>query len=112
MMGMQGFLVIYAGILATMLACRILPVALLRGRELPGRVSHALGLIPCAAFSALVANDLFSPGMFDGGLAQGVMPLVAAAVVAVVAVRTKSLVWSAVTGIACYGVLLALVQVL
>lgn len=111
-MTLQEFLPIYAGILATMLACRLLPVVFLRGRELPERVGRALGLIPVAAFSALVANDLFAPGMFDAGLVQGLIPLVAAGVVAVVAVRSKSLVASALTGIAVYGALLALVQVL
>ena len=111
-MTLQDFLPIYAGILATMLACRLLPVVFLRGRELPERVSRALGLIPVAAFSALVANDLFAPGMFDAGFVQGLVPLAAAAVVAVVAVRSKSLVASALTGIAVYGALLALVQVL
>lgn len=89
----------------TMLACRVLPLFMLKGRELPPLLSQALGFIPPAAFAALVANDLLSPGMFSAGLRSACVPLLAALAVVVVAVKTKSLLWSALTGVAAYALL-------
>lgn len=89
----------------TMLACRVLPLFLLKGKQLPTSVEKALGFIPPAAFAALVANDLFSPSMFDVGLWTGAMPLIAALVVVVVACKTKSLLWCAVAGVVSYAFL-------
>jgi branched-subunit amino acid transport protein len=108
MITMAEFWTLYAVILATMLACRCIPMLALRGRQMPARVSSALEMIPVAAFAALVANDLFSPTMFDGGIWEGLVPLIAAAGVVVVARKTGSLVWCAVAGIVFY-VLLGLV---
>ena len=51
----------YLCVLASILVCRCVPLFALKGRELSPRVSEALGLIPPAAFAALVANDLFDP---------------------------------------------------
>ena len=107
-MGIQDFLVIWLGLLAMMLACRCVPLFVLRGRALSPGVADALGLIPPAAFAALVANDLLAPGMFAEGLWPQGLPLVAAAVVVFVALRTRSLVWSAVAGVVAYAVLGAL----
>ena len=90
----------------TMLACRVLPLFLLKGRELPPRVSEALGYIPSAAFAALVANDLLTPGMFDAGIWPAAAPLVAALAVVVVARLTKSLLWCAIAGVVVYALLL------
>ena len=64
-MSWGDFLVFYVCVLAVILACRCVPLLALKGRELSPRVSEALGLIPPAAFAALVANDLFDPA---GGL--------------------------------------------
>ena len=89
----------------TMLACRVLPLFLLKGRELPPRLRRALGFIPPAAFAALVANDLLTPGMFAGGLWPAAVPLVAALCVVAVACKTRSLLWSAVVGVASYALL-------
>ena len=75
-----------------------------RSRDLEG-VEQALGFIPPAAFAALVANDLLTPGMFDAGLWPAAAPLLAAGVVAIVAWRTKSLLWCAVSGVAAYALL-------
>ena len=58
------FWVVLACCALTMLACRALPLFLLKGKQLPDAVSRALGFIPPAAFAALVANDLLAPGMF------------------------------------------------
>lgn len=90
----------------TILACRVLPLMLLKGKSLPDGVNAALGFIPPAAFAALVANDLLDPGMFSGGLWPAAIPFIAALCVIVVAVKTRSLLWSAVTGVAAYALLL------
>lgn len=103
-----GFWIVFGTCALTMLACRVLPLFLLKGRELPKRVEEALGFIPSAAFAALVANDLLTPGMFDAGLWPAGAPLVAALVVVVVARFSKSLVWSAIAGVAAYALLMAL----
>lgn len=99
-MSWDDFLVFYGCVLAVILVCRCVPLFVLKGRELSPRVSEALGLIPPAAFAALVANDLFDPA---AGFAW--QPLAAAALVVVVARRTGSLIWCALTGMAAYAVL-------
>lgn len=105
-MGWGDFLVVFVCCAITMLVCRVLPLFLLKGRRLPEGVERALGFIPPAAFAALVANDLLSPGMFDAGLWPAAAPLVAAGVVALVAWKTKSLLWSAVSGVVAYALLM------
>ena len=100
------FWVVFAACALTMLACRVLPLFLLKGRALPARVEEALGYIPPAAFAALVANDLLAPGMFDAGLWPAAAPLAAALAVVVVARLTKSLLWCAVTGVVAYALLM------
>lgn len=89
----------------TMLACRVLPLFVLKGRELPSLLSQALGFIPPAAFAALVANDLLNPGMFSAGIWPAAIPVLAALAVVAVAAKTKSLLWSALTGVAAYALL-------
>ena len=103
------FWIIFITCALTMLACRVLPLFLLKGRQLPARVEEALGYIPPAAFAALVANDLLSPGMFDAGLWPAGAPLIAALIVVVVARLTKSLLWCAVAGVVAYALLLMVV---
>lgn len=88
-----------------MLICRVVPLFALKGRELPEGVQRALGFIPPAAFAALVANDLLSPGMFAAGVWPAAAPLLASAVVVGVALKTKSLLWCAVSGCAAYALL-------
>ncbi len=105
-MGWGDFLVVFVCCAITMLVCRVLPLFLLKGKQLPEGVERALGFIPPAAFAALVANDLLSPGMFDAGLWPAAAPLVAAGVVALVAWKTKSLLWSAVSGVVAYALLM------
>ena len=95
---MQDFAIVFATCLVTMLICRCVPLFVLKGRQLPEGLARALGLIPPAAFAALVANDLLSPGMFDAGLWPAAMPLAAAAVVVAVAWKTKSLLCCAIAG--------------
>lgn len=92
----------------TMVICRVVPVFALRGRNLPGWLSQALNFIPPAAFAALIANDLFSPTMFDAGIWPAAIPLVATVAVIAVAIKTKSLVWCIIVGVGIYGLLLLL----
>ena len=64
-MSWEQFWFVLIGCVLAMWACRVIPLFLLKGRELPPRLAQALGFIPPAAFAALVANDLLNPGMFD-----------------------------------------------
>ena len=98
-------LLLWGALLAVMLACRCLPLLFLRGRELPLRVKRALGLIPPAAFAALVANDLVKPDVYAADPFAVLPVVVSALAVATVARRSGSLVWSAVAGMACYAML-------
>ena len=91
---------------ATICACRVIPLFALKGRQLPEGAQRALGYIPPAAFAALVANDLLTPGMFDAGFWPAGAPLIASLAVVVVARCTKSLLWSAVAGVVAYALLL------
>ena len=104
-MTIAEFLIIWLCCLATMLACRCIPIFVLKGRDLTERLQDALNLIPPAAFAALVANDLFTPTMFDTGLLSGLTPIIAALVVVVVARTTKSLIWCALAGVISYAIL-------
>lgn len=105
-MGFDEFIIVFACCFVTMLICRCAPLMLLKGKKLPSRVERALGFIPPAAFAALVANDLLTPGMFDAGVWPAAAPLVAALIVVVVARLTKSLLWCAIAGCAAYAFLL------
>ena len=102
MMTTTQFFIVWGLCLLTMLASRVLPIFILQGRQLSEGLTAALELIPPAAFAALVANDLFSPDMFDDGLVIGIIPLLAAAIVVVVARRTRSLIICAVVGVIAY----------
>lgn len=107
-MSTSSFLIIYLCCLVTMLLCRCVPLLALKGRTLPGNLVRALNLIPPAAFAALVANDLFSPGMFDAGMWQGLMPLAAAVLTMVVGYLRKSLVLCIVVGVGSYALMMLL----
>lgn len=104
-MSIEQFLIVYIACLVTMLLCRCIPIFFLKGRDLPDNLQAALNLIPPAAFAALVANDLFKPNMFDAGIATGIVPLISAAIVVIVARRTHSLIACAITGVIAYALL-------
>lgn len=102
------FLLIFAGCFVTMIICRVVPLFVLKGRELKPATQRALELIPPAAFAALVANDLFKPELFAQGTWEGLMPLVAASVVAVVALKTRNLLACVFVGVGAYIALMLL----
>lgn len=104
-MSWSDFFLIYGSIAVTIAICRHAPMLLLKGRELSPRVSDALSLIPVAAFAALVANDLLSPGMLAVGLWPGLLPLAAGIIAGIVAWRSRSLVATAVAGVIAYALL-------
>ena len=104
-MPINEFLVLWLSSWAAIAFFRIAPAFALRGRALSPRITEALGYIPPAAFAALVANDLISPGAFDAGLWQGLIPWIAAVGVVAVAIKTKSILWCCVLGIVLYIVL-------
>lgn len=101
-MPVNEFLVLWLSSWAAIAFFRIAPAFALRGRTLSPRITEALGYIPPAAFAALVANDLVSPGAFDAGLWPALVPWIAAAGVVVVAGKTKSMLWCCVSGIVLY----------
>lgn len=107
-MSLTEYLIVFAGCFASILACRVIPLFVLKGRELSVGTQRALELIPPAAFAALVANDLFKPELFAQGIGDGAMPLIAALVVVVVAVRTKNLLACVLVGVAAYVALMML----
>ncbi len=104
-MSWPEFWIVFVSCAITMLACRVLPLFILKGKELPPALSRALGFIPPAAFAALVANDLLVPGAFAAGFWPTAIPFIAAACVVVVGMKTKSLLWSAVVGVVAYALL-------
>lgn len=105
-MSVQDFFIVFIVVTITMLACRVLPVFLLKGKQLPETVVRALNFIPPAAFAALVANDLFDPAkVMSGNAWSWLAPLIAAAFVVVVGAKTKSMAWCIVVGVSALAVL-------
>ena len=97
------FFIIFGICAVTMLVCRVVPLFVLKGRNLPERVEEALGYIPPAAFAALVANDLIQPGAFAANPLTASIPFLASLVVVIVAMKTKSLILCAIVGVAAYA---------
>lgn len=89
----------------SILIFRILPYTLLSGRTLPRGIQAGLDFVPVAAFTALVANDLFSPARIAAGLWPTMLPLLAALPVVIVAIKTRSLVACVVVGVVVFAVL-------
>ena len=105
MMTLTEFFIVWGVCLAAMIACRCIPIFIMQGRKMPDGLVAALGFIPVAAFAALVANDVLSPTMFDEGIWPGLVPLISAVIVLVVARKTGSLIWCAVIGVVVYALL-------
>jgi branched-subunit amino acid transport protein len=103
-----------------MWVCRIAVVLLLKDRKLPKRLEQTLTYLPPATFAALVANDLIkleawnslaqsaSPRELWAGIVPALLPLIAAAVVVVIALKTRSLLWCCLGGVSCFALLLLL----
>ncbi len=105
-MSWTEFAIIFSTTLAAMVVCRVLPAFVLKGKQLSQNLQTALNLIPPAAFAALVANDIFTPGMFDAGFWPSAIPLVACLCVIVIAKKTKSIIICCLAGIGIYALLL------
>ncbi len=90
----------------TMLLCRVIPLLLLKGKKLSPTIEQTLGFIPPAAFAALAANDLLTPGMFASGIWPAASPLIASLIVVVAAKISKSLIVCVIVGVAAYGLLM------
>lgn len=108
-MSVPQIMALWAALLAFMLVCRCTPPLLLRGRALSGRAERAIGLIPVAAFSALVANELAAPDAIMADPRAALVGLLSAAVVLVVACRSASLIWCALAGMLSYALLGSLI---
>lgn len=103
-MSTSEFLATVVPCFALMLVFRCLPLFVLKGRSLSPKVERALGYIPVAAFAGLVANDLFDPADIAADPLSLVRLLVAAAVVCLIAKKTRSLIWCAVAGMVALAV--------
>lgn len=104
-LSMQQFFIVWLATLATMLACRVAPIFILKNQKMPEPLRRALNLIPPAAFAALVANDLFNPALFEQGVVASLVPYVCAAIVLIVARKSQSLIACALTGVISYAAL-------
>ncbi|NTU88352.1 MAG: AzlD domain-containing protein [Actinobacteria bacterium] len=102
----SSFLIIFALCAGSIFAFRVIPMLAFADRELPQALQIALGYIPVAAFAALVANDLFVVEALSEGLWPFLLPFIAATPVVFVAVKTNSLAFCIVTGVAAYAILL------
>lgn len=104
-MQVHSFWFLYILLLVPMLIFRVVPLLVLKHRDLPPKVRAALGLIPVAAFSALVASDILQLDLWASDPAKGLVPIAAVLIVVPVAQKSKSLVWSAVAGMLAYACL-------
>jgi branched-subunit amino acid transport protein len=104
-MSWGDFFIIFITCGLLILICRVVPLFFLKGKELPNHVAKALSFIPPAAFAALVANDIFSAQTFALNDFSALIPILAAIPVFIVAWLSKSLVWSAVVGVASFALL-------
>ncbi len=100
------YFIIMGTCIFTMLLCRVTPLLLLKGKKLSSTVEQTLGFIPPAAFAALAANDLLTPGMFAGGIWPAASPLIASAIVVITAKLSKSLIVCVVVGVSVYALLM------
>ena len=106
MMQQSDKLILFFSLVNVMLIWRCVPLFLLKGKTLSPKIKRALELIPVAAFSALVANDILAVDAFaTGDFASALVPLLASVPVIPVAKKTGSLIGSAIVGMAAYALL-------
>jgi branched-subunit amino acid transport protein len=83
---------------------RVLPLALLSRMEIPDRAVRWLGHVPVAVLAALLAQSvLLAGGRLD--LSAGNLSLIAIIPTLLVALRTRSLVGTVLTGVAAMALL-------
>jgi branched-subunit amino acid transport protein len=100
-MSMEAYLLLVIGMgLATYLP-RLLPLVCLADRRLPRWLTEWLDLVPAAILGALIAPSLFTAGT-PRALVLGSPELLAAIPTFAVALRSRSLGWTVVTGMALY----------
>lgn len=105
-MSTTDFLILWLASFSVIFACRVLPPLVLRGRALSPRTVEALGYIPPAAFAALVANDLISPGaVAESGPLAAAVPWGCALLVAILARKTGSMLVCCAAGTVCFALL-------
>ncbi len=88
---------------------RYFPVALLARLELPGWLKRALVYVPPAVLTAIITPALFFPGSTPT-ISPDIPRIVAAALAAIVAWRTRSVLWTVTLGMFFLWGLQALVR--
>lgn len=83
---------------------RTLPISLLAGRKLPEIATQTLSHLPVAILAALLAVQIFAPG---NKLSLSVSnPYIWAAILpALIAIKTRSLFLTVITGVSCLSLL-------
>jgi branched-subunit amino acid transport protein len=108
-MSMETYLLLVVGMgLATYLP-RLLPLVCLADRRLPRWLTEWLDLVPAAILGALIAPSLFTAGT-PRTLVLGSPELLAAVPTFAVALRSRSLGWTVVTGMALYWLVRSLLS--
>ena len=102
------FWIIFFVSVISMLLSRVLPLFLIKDKQLPEKIENLLQLIPPAAFASLVANDLLVPESLLNISFEALIPLASALFVVIVSIYKKSLILSAITGcvaFACFSLI-------
>jgi branched-subunit amino acid transport protein len=89
-------------------AVRLLPIILLERIEIPIIVQRALRFVPPAVLSAIIFPELLQPkGTFDLSLTN--VRLLAGVIAALVAWRTKNVIWTIAAGMIALWILQAVI---
>ena len=83
---------------------RVLPMILLSRMELPAWLREWLSAVPVAILSAFLAIEMVA-GYRGGAVAEGSYRLIAIAIVALLAIRSRSLIIAITSGMASLAVL-------
>lgn len=103
-MNSRDFLLLVFAMGAVTYIPRMLPLVALSRRRMPAWFTEWLELIPPAILAALLAPTLFANSS-PRALAMGKPELLAALPTLLVALKTRSLAKTVVTGMACYWIL-------
>lgn len=99
------FVIVGVGLVSLLLRASFL--VLWRGQHLPDKIRSSLGLVPAAVLAALVAPDLLHPSA-TGTFSLLSPRLLAGLLAAVVAWRTRNVLWTLVVGLGLLVVFQAL----